>query len=289
MQKESNDSVVYVPTMHQEFFPKGFPACVRPVWPGLPDDRDAPRNSEEWYAVPLPYTQREAASCLADLAGLDEAGLASLSEAATASQGRERRAQQERQDLKRFAETGELRETGEAFSAEAAARWAQRFLLLGWLQEERVLEMERLAVRYRTGAEKLAAQLGDREDEDVFSGLLGMMRELVPEDVTTLLPSWRFMLDLLAILLPEGCVLCTADARMGGALIENGLCREPLSPEAAARLPQGWHAPEGFRVTCGEEPVWKLIGKKERQPDRPWLDRRQLVILCMADATLEQA
>ena len=288
MQKESNDSLVYVPTMHREFFPKGLPECVRPVWPGLPDGRDGKRNPEEWYAMALPYTSREAAACLADLAQLDEAGLAALSEAAATFQDRERRAQQERRDLKRFAATGELRDADGPSSAEAPGRWAQRFLLLGWLQEERVLEMERLAARYRTGAARLASHLGD-EEEDVFSGLLGMMRELVPDNPALLLPSWRFMLDLLAILLPEDCVLCTADARMGGALVENGLCREPLSPEVSARLPQGWRAPEGWRVTCGEEPLWKLIGKKDRQPDRPWLDRRQLVILCMADDTLEQA
>lgn len=284
MQKESNDSVVYVPTMHREFFPEGFAACVRPVWPGLPDGGEEP---DKWYPTALPYTPREAAACLAELAQMDEAGLASLSEAAP-SRG-ELKARQERQDLKSFARTGERQDVPRPVSAGERGRWAQRFLLLGWLQEERVLDMERLAARYRMGAEKLASRLGSEEGaEDVFSDLIGMMRELVPDEAATLLPSWRFMLDLLAILLPEDCVLCTADARMGGALAESGLCLEPLSPEVLARLPQGWRAPEGCKVTCGEEPLWKLLGKKGGQSDRPWLDRRQLLILCRTDDSPER-
>ena len=176
-------------------------------------------------------------------------------------------------------------------------RWAQRFLLLGWLQEERVLEMEQLSARYRAGAEKLAAHLGTRdterepadEDADMLSGLLGMMRDLVPEDPATLLPSWCFILDLLAVLLPEGTIACTADQRMAKAFAEAGICQESLSPALLARLPEGWHVPEGYAVTYGEEPMWKLIGKKAPQSDRPWLDRRQLVILCTADDVLERA
>lgn len=109
------------------------------------------------------------------------------------------------------------------------------------------------------------------------------------EDPATLLPSWCFILDLLAVLLPEGTIACTADQRMAKAFAEAGICQESLSPALLARLPEGWHVPEGYAVTYGEEPMWKLIGKKAPQSDRPWLDRRQLVILCTADDALEQA
>ena len=109
------------------------------------------------------------------------------------------------------------------------------------------------------------------------------------EDPATLLPSWCFILDLLAVLLPEGTIACTADQRMAKAFAEAGICQESLSPALLARLPEGWHAPEGYAVTYGEEPMWKLIGKKAPQSDRPWLDRRQLVILCTADDVLERA
>ena len=110
-----------------------------------------------------------------------------------------------------------------------------------------------------------------------FPGLLGMMRDLVPEDPATLLPSWCFILDLLAVLLPEGTIACAAARRMAKAFAEAGICQESLPPALLqARLPEGWHAPEGYAVTYGEEPMWKLIGKKAPQSDRPWLDRRQL-------------
>lgn len=298
MQKESDDSLVYVPTMHREFFPEGFSDALRPLWPGLPNRYWGQHNPDAWHKISLPYTPAEAAACLAELAQLDEAGIASLSDTVAPSRIAAHRLSQERHDLKLFAETGECREAEkDTASAEDMRRWAQRFLLLGWLQEERVMEMEQLSARYRAGAEKLAGHLGGQgaseesfgEDAEMLSGLFGMMHDLVPEDLTTLLPSWRFILDLLAILLPDGAVACTADQRMAKAFAEAGLCREPLSPAITARLPEGWHAPAGYAVTCGEEPMWKLIGKKMPQPDRPWLDRRQLMILCTADDVLEQA
>ena len=70
-----------------------------------------------------------------------------------------------------------------------------------------------------------------------FRSAFGMMRDLVPEDRprcchrgVSSWTCWRFVAGEL--------LLCTADARMGGALVENGLCREPLSPEVSARLPE---------------------------------------------------
>ena len=298
MQKESNDSIVYVPTMHREFFPEGFSGSVRPLWPGLSSRYWGQRASDAWHKIFLPYTPTEATACLAELAQLDEAGIAALSDTAASFRSAAQKVSQEREDLKRFAETGECREAGkDMVLTEDMRRWAQRFLLLGWLQEERVLDMEQLSARYRAGAEKLAAHLGgcgtetepSDEDADMLSGLLGMMRDLVPDEPATLLPSWRFILDLFAILLPEGTMVCTADQRMAKAFAEAGICQDPVSPSLLARLPEGWHAPAGYAVTYGEEPMWKLIGKKAPQSDRPWLDRRQLVILCTADDVLERA
>ena len=74
MQKESDDSIVYVPTMHREFFPEGFSGCVKPLWPGLSRRYWGQRNPDAWHKISLPYTPTEAAACLAELAQLDEAG-----------------------------------------------------------------------------------------------------------------------------------------------------------------------------------------------------------------------
>ena len=73
MQKESDDSIVYVPTMHREFFPEGFSGGVKPLWPGLSSRYWGQRNPDAWHKISLPYTPTEAAACLAELAQLDEA------------------------------------------------------------------------------------------------------------------------------------------------------------------------------------------------------------------------
>ena len=145
MQKESDDSIVYVPTMHREFFPEGFWGCVKPLWPGLSSRYWGQRNPDAWHKISLPYTPTEAAACLAELTQLDEAGIAALSDTMASSRSTAQKVSQERDDLKCFAKTGECREAGkDTVSTEDMRRWAQRFLLLGWLQEERVLEMEQL-------------------------------------------------------------------------------------------------------------------------------------------------
>lgn len=139
MQKESDDSIVYVPTMHREFFPEGFSGCVKPLWPGLSSRYWGQRNPDAWHKISLPYTPTEAAACLAELTQLDEAGIAALSDTAASSRSTAQKVSQERDDLKCFAKTGECREAGkDTVSTEDMRRWAQRFLLLGWLQEERV-------------------------------------------------------------------------------------------------------------------------------------------------------
>lgn len=54
MQKESDDSIVYVPTMHREFFPEGFSGCVKPLWPGLSSRYWGQRNPDAWHKISLP-------------------------------------------------------------------------------------------------------------------------------------------------------------------------------------------------------------------------------------------
>lgn len=107
---------------------------------------------------------------MAELARLDENGIADLSVSTPAMQAVFRREITEREDLARFARSGKTAE-GTARSSqrpggEELLRWAQHYLLLGWLQEERVLDMDRLAARYRNGARKLASHLGADDEEE---------------------------------------------------------------------------------------------------------------------------
>lgn len=276
MHKESSAPLVYVPLLHRQLLPDGLPEGVRPLWPGLPS-RMKEKDVDGWCDVPLPYSPAEAASCLNDLSRLDDAGLAALAATPAARQVAEREAG-EREALRRFARDGQTPEGGEGVTLETR-RWAQRFLLLGWLQEEHVLEMDRLAERYRAGAQRLAEELGgaggEGQADEAFSGLAAVMRDLIPEDRTQMLPSWRFMLEMFALLLPPEAVACTADARMIAALREAGIEERPLE-DLRGRLPGAWGALE---ATWVEEPLWKLLGQTSPQPGRPWLDRRQVVIL----------
>ena len=105
MQKESDDSIVYVPTMHREFFPEGFSGCVKPLWPGLSSRYWGQRNPDAWHKISLPYTPTEAAACLAELTQLDEAGIAALSDTVASSRSTAEKVSQERDDLKCFAKT----------------------------------------------------------------------------------------------------------------------------------------------------------------------------------------
>lgn len=276
MHKESFGPLLYVPFLHRELLPSDLPACVRPVWPGLPA-RMKGKDGDGWREIPLPYSPAEAASCLADLSHLDDAGLASLAATPAVRQaaGKELR---EREALRRFARSGDV--SGGENDEEEARRWAQRFLLLGWLQEEHVLEMDQLAKRYRAGAKRLAEQLdescGEGQGAEAFSGLAAVMRDLIPEDRTALLPSWRFMLELFGILLPPDAVACTADTRIIAALNEAGIKGQPLEA-LRGRLPETWNALEAGAAWV-EEPLWRLLGVSS-QPDRPWLDRRLVMIL----------
>lgn len=276
MHKDSSASLVYVPTLHPQLLPSGIPARIRLVWPGLPA-RMKGKDVEGWWDIPLPYSPAEAASCLNDLSRLDDAGLASLAATPAARQDAGKDLA-EREALRRFARDGGVPDGGESALLETR-RWAQRFLLLGWLQEEHVLEMDRLAERYRAGAQRLAEQLGvpggEEQAAEAFSGLAAVMRDLIPEDRTSLLPSWRFMLELFGILLPPDAVACTADTRMIAALREAGLEERPLEA-LRGRVPGVEEIPATAWV---EEALWRLLGQASPQPDRPWLDRRQVVIL----------
>ena len=101
MQKESDDSIVYVPTMHREFFPEGFSGCVKPLWPGLSSRYWGQRNPDAWHKISLPYTPTEAAACLAELTQLDEAGIAALSDTVASSRSTAQKVSQERDVYKR--------------------------------------------------------------------------------------------------------------------------------------------------------------------------------------------
>lgn len=162
---------------------------------------------------------------MAELARLDENGIADLSVSTPAMQAVFRREITEREDLARFAVPAKLRKGQPALHKDLVEKsccvgpsitfcWAgfRRngfWIWTGWPHGTGM------------GARKLASHLGadDEEETAIHAELLAAMTDLVPEDPAALLPSWRFMLELLSILLPPEAVFCTADDRMAGALL----------------------------------------------------------------------
>ncbi|MEG2140445.1 MAG: hypothetical protein RRY20_06635, partial [Bilophila sp.] len=88
-------------------------------------------------------------------------------------------------------------------------------------------------------------------------------------------PSWRFMLDLLAVLVPADRPLFTADERMVCALAQAGLCQEPLSEALRTQLALDEASARFF--TYGNLPLWQVLGK---EPDKPWHDTPRLLVVC---------
>ena len=272
MSTTSPTSIVYAPRMHREFLPEGLPAAVRTLWPGLPR-RSAPGTGkgpqDDAWLVPegLPFTPAEASVCLEDMGRMDEMRHLALTPQALQDS---LRLKKETDALNTFASTGTLTDPSSLSgrSALEIRRWAQTYLIMTWKQEERLLEMNRLADSYRSGARRLAAQLGSAAEEaEATPGhedFLAAMTELFP-DSGSLLPSWRFMLELFAILLPAGAVLCTADAAMLAGLA-------PCPVRDTIPL-------SGREYPLVREPAWQLCGMKGADPDRPWLLHQFTIIL----------
>lgn len=289
MKRTDPSLIVYVPILHRELLPSNLPEGVMTVWPGLPET--AASEMEQRLTPPaLPYSPREAAACLEDLRRLSEDDLVALSLPRSAD--RNIPSTEEQRALRAFSRTGTTPEEASDAVLEETRRWAQRFLLLGWIQEERVLEMASLTARYRAGAARLAARFGNGDESEAkedgtLAELFASMNALMPDDAHTLLPSWRFMLDLLGALLPPEIILFTADHRMVQSLTEANLCRKPLPDSVIAGLPNAWSPSILKKLTWGRLPLWKILGKAAPVPDKKWLDAERDLVLCTEDVFLE--
>ena len=288
MKNVFNAPLISVPLMHRELLPASFPSCVLPVWPGLPAPRGEAWHGESWFLPAWPYSSAEAAACRADIERLDETGLSAFSEIPD----RKTLGTQEKRDLEHFAKSGLASPCAvKKPETDVLLRWAQRMLLLGWVQEERVLEVQALTERYRKGAHRLSEQFHGEtgtpagEDREAFSAVLAAIQELAPDNAENLLPSWKFMLELFAVVLPETAVLFTADARMIRALRDQNLCRQPCERDLLPDVLKG----QAAALTWGHEPFWKIIGRNAPLADRPWLDRFQTVLLLDAETIAEDA
>lgn len=256
---------VYIPLLHRELMPP-LPPEVLSFWPGLP--LAAP--SATLFLAACPHSPAEAAQCLRDWRSLDAEGLRASAQRPGPPETLSRA---EQGALARFA-TGQ----GDGLPHMPDRALAQRRLLMAWLQEEHVLEIRALAERCRTGAERLAGRLGEDGGEAALPDPANA--GALAEDAASLLPSWRFVLENMALFLPEGVVLCTADPRMAADLAEAGLCaaeQDGLSARCA-------------RPVRGERlPLWRALGRVRSDPSIPWLDKEALFLVFTPHAPLPNA
>lgn len=240
-----------IPRFHSELMPTSFQdcgwLCCRP-WAGI--------SSETQTVLPgLPLTAKQAEQCLREWQNLD----------ADLLQQELVRAANERVLHNEGMSSGELSAL-EAFvgrvshDADARKILAQRFLLMLWAQEERILALRSLNERYANGAQHLSALLADPDDE------LPSPTPLCddPEEAR-LLPPWRFVLRELKYFLPSEAILGVADVAMAQDLAETGQLR-PLTADEQALLPgtvQGQQF-QGARMSISE-----LLAEKKTETDAP--------------------
>ena len=305
--------IVYVPLMHPELLPSGLPEGLSVLWPGLPtSSRSFPRGGRvAAWRPPMPYSPAEAAACLADLEAL---GRDMLDGAPVHAAGAARPtagggfASGEALALNRFAGQGRqspvsapsalpvAADAGDSGSCETESerRRAQRLLLLAWLQEERVRDMDGLWNRYHAGSAALAGALcADREggipaESESFSSDFAPGAESAggdaPAGARAFLPPWRFVLEQMAYFLPEGAALFTADPRL---LREAAFASSPTAEEGGAAWPDldewnergGWDESVRRRLRIGRAPLWRLLGLPGPQAGKPRLDAARLVIM----------
>lgn len=182
---------IYVPTLHLELMPD-LPKEIKPLWPGLP------HMPGGYASLKLPYTSQEAKAVLNDLVELQEDALSGLAwqyHTYLASV----KPSAEELDLASFAQGGQSSPVPDL------TKLAHRLLLLAWLQEERILDMQHLRLQYLTHARHLAESLSGEDNN---------FKESFPEDSSLLLPAWQFMLELMDTLTSPEVVWCTSDSRL---------------------------------------------------------------------------
>ena len=243
-----------------------WPGALR-LWPGLPDDLCAVHDA----AAPAcgrhrpsnyPFSEREAAACLADLRQMDVAALSGLPlGAAVAGNARNARQQAELAALKDLDRLdGATPPAADAARRERLEReQAQKTLLWLWLQEERLAELADLARRYADNAGRLTAALGVEEDERP-RGLpfLGASIALDP----SLVPPWRLAAANAAYFLPGDAALA-AEGPMRADLLE----RLDFSPAPHYAELLGCPAEQADEIVEARAPLWRALGHS-RPPER---------------------
>ncbi len=244
---------ISVPVLHRGLFPDTpFPDAVR-VCPGLPAAAGPGYLQVDWPLSPV-----LAEACLRDAAAFVDSGLSpeSIRQLRDAQRQTFRLAREGR-DLIRALRPGVSEESD---AAPPDHELAQQVLLMAWLQEERLLELESLHRRADAATARLRAVLDGEGD--------ALPDPKTPAVDPDLLPAWRTVLEALALFLPEKAVLVSSDPRLAD-LRESGMFRSQRA---------------GSGLFEGVLPLWRAVGLSGSRPGRPWLDRSYSFLLYCEDA-----
>jgi hypothetical protein len=233
-------------------------------------------------AVSWPLSAAEAAGCLHEAEEWAHSGLTGAEARSRHSLARAEEAVRQEYRAARdmgFPSASRLKTGGNP--DRESLREAQRFLLFAWAQEERLLELRRLAERSEHEARQLQDALRDADEMEPARSVV------VPDfkDEAHLVPDWKQVLERLALFLPLAAVLCARDARVIEALHDAGLCCRP--PESGGlRIPAALSplaACADARLLGERLPMWRILGYTQAQEGRPWLDVERLFLLAVPD------
>lgn len=280
-----SEAAVMVPELHRD--ERLGALCPNLRWL-CPLERDAGGG----LAVSWPLSAAEVAACLREAEEWMESGLSEIEARSRHNLARaETLARREHRGVREA-----CLETASALCAEDAIvnqeilRDAQRFLLFAWAQEERLVEIRRLAARSAHEAKRLQDGLRDDAFEEEAAWQAGPAQFFAvagDRDEARLMPAWRPVLERLALFLPATAVLCAQDERLIGALHEADLCRNPLE-RAGLSCPDALLPLRG-RLLGERLPMWRILGYTQTQEDRPWLDAERPFLLIMPDGTDDRA
>jgi len=162
---------------------------------------------------------------------------------------------------------------GRERQASTALLQGQMTLLLAWVLEERILELQGLGEEVREGWSGLRSSLG-LEDEEERALPAGRLDDLFASD-SGALTAWPNLLPWFLLFLPRGGQLLLSHPEIKAQLEEWGIEwteRTPGSPSGevlSEALPGG--------TMTAKAPGWQLCLAKRPDPERPWLDEEVTV------------
>lgn len=280
-----SDLVVYIPLMHEELLSPGLPeglSLFSPLGPGTPDSPTT-AGKKQWRPD-LPYSSKEVSACLADMEMLGRdmlSGNPVQTMAASFLPPERAFTQEEAHALECFSKN---RQNETAFSRELSGtgmknevstdtvlsvrRRAQRLLLLAWLQEERVRDMEALLKRCQGCVTRLSETMGTDARFTPFD------LEAAPR---RFLPDWRFVLEQMALFLPENATLFTGDPRVVAEMkADSGNVTFEADTD---RLFPRWDRNVWQRLRAVRFPLWRFLGLTGPQQGKPWLDATHSMLI----------